>query len=290
MKYLVAIGGNALVEKGALGSVSAEIVRLASEGNAVLVTHGNGPQVGMLELAESRPLWVLTAQTQAEIGVQIVESLEEAGARRGSVPIALTRVMVDRRDPEFDRPTKPIGRWYSTAEAKRMEARGTILRRLERGYRHVVPSPVPIGIVEAKEITSLFTTHCIVIAGGGGGIPIASDGKSGKIDHPNAVIDKDRTSGMLADLVGADRLVILTNVDGAYTGFGGRKRKRIGSVSSAEMVRHAERGEFGEGSMKPKVEACIGFVRGGKNRTAVIGDLEHARRTFAMHGCTVIRG
>ena len=281
MRYIIAIGGNALTNRKSLGSVSREIARLARSGNEIVVTHGNGPQVGELAMAEKKSLAELTAQTEAEIGLEIDDELKRLGCR--SV-VVISRVVVDPKDPEFRRPSKPIGRFYTRAKAAELERKGNVLRKLIHGYRIVVPSPRPLRFLEIETIRELLSLGYVVISGGGGGVAVSLRG--GVTSYLNAVIDKDRASALLAMELRADRLVILTNTEGAYLDFSGSKRL-IRRADARAMERYAADGEFEAGSMLPKVEACISFAK-GSGKIAVIGRLENAREVFALKECTVI--
>ncbi len=282
MRYIIAIGGNALTDRRSLGSVSREIARLARSGNEIVVTHGNGPQVGELAMAEKKSLAELTAQTEAEIGLEIDDELKRLGCR--SV-VVISRVVVDPKDPEFRRPSKPIGRFYTRAKAAELERKGNVLRKLIHGYRIVVPSPRPLRFLEIETIRELLSLGYVVISGGGGGVAVSLRG--GVTSYLNAVIDKDRASSLLAMELRADRLVILTNTEGAYLDFSGSKRL-IRRADARAMERYAADGEFEAGSMLPKVEACVSFAK-GSGKIAVIGRLENAREVFALKECTVIR-
>jgi carbamate kinase len=281
MRYIIAIGGNALTDRRSLGSVSREIARLARSGNEIVVTHGNGPQVGELAMAEKKSLAELTAQTEAEIGLEIDDELKRLGCR--SV-VVISRAVVDPKDPEFRRPSKPIGRFYTRAKAAELERKGNVLRKLIHGYRIVVPSPRPLRFLEIETIRDLLSLGYVVISGGGGGVAVSLRG--GVTSYLNAVIDKDRASSLLAMELRADRLVILTNTEGAYLDFS-RSKRLIRRADARTMERYAADGEFEAGSMLPKVEACISFAK-GSGKIAVIGRLENAREVFALKECTVI--
>lgn len=281
MRYIIAIGGNALTSPSALSAVSKEIARLVRDGNEVAVTHGNGPQVGELAMTESRSLSELTAQTEAGIGLEIERTLESHGCRPA---VVITRVAVDPHDREFRKPSKPIGRFYRRREAAGLVRKGSVVRKLIHGYRIVVPSPKPLRAFETGTMQDLLALGYVVIAGGGGGVAVNRKSRS----YLNAVIDKDYASAMLARELKADRLVILTNVDGAYLDFTG-KRRLIRETTQTDLRRYADKGEFEEGSMLPKIEACISFAR-SPGRVAVIGRLERAGEVFALKNCTVIRG
>ncbi|MEM3753122.1 MAG: hypothetical protein QW778_00785 [Candidatus Micrarchaeaceae archaeon] len=284
MLSVVAIGGNVLSEEPyALGSAVDAIYALSRRGS-VVVTHGNGPQVGELSWEEHKSLGILTAQTCAEIGAKLEAKISRYMASKGLKPkvaVALTYVRVSGNDKAFKNPTKPIGKFYMTRSAKALSVRGLIVKKFANGYRRVVASPRPLSIINIGLISDLLSDGYIVIAGGGGGIPI-KDGS-----FADAVIDKDLTSRLIASGLGADNLFILTDVDGAFIGYGTKNARLIGHATVAEMSLYLKKGEFGEGSMKPKVEAALGFVRDTHN-VAVIGNMSKATDAIRFRGCTVI--
>jgi carbamate kinase len=253
------------------------VADLVADGYDVVVTHGNGPQVGNLlvknELAASVvppvPLDWCGAQTQATLGFVLMDALEPALAARGITrPTAalVTRTLVDAGDPAFGRPTKPIGRYLSRDEAIVLMEHGQQFEdRGERGWRRVVPSPEPLEILDAPAVAELATHGYIVVANGGGGIPVVR--QDGRLRGVEAVIDKDLGATLLAVAVGADRLVVATDVDAAVLGFGTDHASPIGEIRVAELRRHADDGEFASGSMGPKVEAVCRFVE----RTGRVG-------------------
>jgi len=283
--YIVSLGGNALsTEESALGSVMEAVHVLYSKGN-VVITHGNGPQVGELSDIEHKPLAVLTAQTEAEIGIYLGERLMEyfrARHKLVSVDTVLTKVLVDSNDPAFRNPSKPIGRFYSRSAALNLSKKGFKMKKLIGGYRRVVPSPKPVKIINIDEIAYQASLRHIVIAAGGGGIPMFKDYKLAE-----GVIDKDYATALLASQMGARAMFILTNVEGAYLYFGTKGQRLISKASISEMEAYIRKGFFEEGSMKPKVEACVDYVKktGGK---AAIGDMSNALDTIAFKGCTLI--
>jgi carbamate kinase len=271
---VVALGGNALIRKGERGTAAEQRANLADTFAAiapllrdgpVVVTHGNGPQVGnellRQELAAAEapplPLFLAVAQTQAEIGALIVSELPQIAGRDAAV--VLTRVAVAPDDPAFDNPTKPVGPFYDEARAHELEGeRGWAVREdAGRGWRRVVPSPKPLAVLELESIRALLATGIAVVAAGGGGIPVVA--RNGRHDGVDAVIDKDLASALLATGLGATRLVILTQVDGVYRGFGTDTTERIEELRPGRD--DAFLAELPEGSMRPKVEAAFAFVR-----------------------------
>ena len=279
MRYLIALGGNALDDSKAMAGAARAIAKLHAEGNEIVVTHGNGPQVGELAIAEHENLAVLTAQTQAWIGLnisgKISTELRRLRVRAGdSIPeIMLTRTLVDRTDPAFRNPTKPIGRFYSKSEASRMSGKGMRMKKLINGYRRVVPSPEAKDILGKETIARLLKLNHIVIACGGGGIPVFETGRG--LRFADAVIDKDSASSLLARQISADRFIILTNVQGVFINFREKDERLLNSVSSKELEKYLNDGQFEQGSMAPKVRACLSFARHRK-RPAAIGRMEDA--------------
>jgi carbamate kinase len=230
----------------------------------LVVTHGNGPQVGNELLRQERaaeeapplPLWLAVAQTQAEIGALICAELRPA-LERSEPACVLTHVRVAADDPAFDRPTKPIGPFYSAEEGERLgrERGWAMVSDANRGHRRVVPSPAPLEIVELDVIRRLVEANAVVIACGGGGIPVVRRG--GRLAGVDAVIDKDRASALLAQGLGAERLVVLTEVPAVYRRFGEPEQERIRELSRAEAETLLP--ELAEGSMRPKVESALAF-------------------------------
>jgi len=269
---VLALGGNALgrgtvVEQlAALRQTCAAIAPLVREGE-VVVTHGNGPQVGNELLRQERaadevpplPLYLAVAQTQAEIGALIETELTAAAGR--PVACLLTHVHVDPNDPAFRQPSKPIGPFYGADEARDLgRDRGwELVEDAGRGFRRVVPSPEPLEIVELEAIRALLGSGAVAVACGGGGIPVVS--KNGYLKGVDAVIDKDRASALLATRLGAERLVILTEVPAVYRRFRKSNQEEIRDLSAGEA--EALLPELAEGSMRPKIEAAIDFARGG---------------------------
>jgi len=271
---VIALGGNALVRPGERGTAAeqranlqatCEALRPLLDDGALVVTHGNGPQVGNELVRQERaadevpplPLYLAVAQTQAEIGA-LIESELAAVAERPVVCV-LTHVRVDEEDPAFANPTKPVGPFYSEEQARTLEAdRGwTVAHEAGRGWRRVVPSPKPLGIVELAAIQTLVAAGTIAVACGGGGIPVSS--RNGRLTGLDAVIDKDRASSVLAIALGAERLVIVTDVEAVSRGWGTAAQEEVRELD----VRAAEAllPELATGSMGPKLEAALAFAR-----------------------------
>ena len=276
MTTVVALGGNALIRAGDRGTAAEQAARLRETADAlapllrdgnVVITHGNGPQVGNELLRQERsadevpplPLYLAVAQTQAEIGSMIETELGPAAGR--PVACLLTHVVVDERDPAFERPTKPIGPFYPTEQARTLEAeRGwQLVEEHGRGWRRTVPSPTPLEIVEADQIRALLSAGALPVACGGGGIPVIRRGD--RLEGVDAVIDKDRASAVLADELGAGRLLILTDVPAVKRAFGTPAEEEIRELKAAEAAELLP--ELAEGSMRPKVEAAIAMARSG---------------------------
>jgi carbamate kinase len=271
---VVALGGNALMRPGERGTAAEQRANLREacatlrpllDERELVVTHGNGPQVGNELLRQERaaaeapplPLYLAVAQTQAEIGALIESELEPVAGR--PVACLLTHVLVSEDDPAFQEPTKPVGPFYSEERARELEReRGwTVVYDAGRGWRRVVPSPAPLEVVELDAIRALLAAGSIVVACGGGGIPASRRGAH--LAGVDAVIDKDRASSLLARSLGADRLVILTEVPAVYSGFGTERQEELRELSPDEA--EALMPELAAGSMRPKVEACVEFVR-----------------------------
>ena len=273
MTAVVALGGNALMRPGERGTAAEQRANLREACAALrplldeelVVTHGNGPQVGNELLRQERaadeapplPLYLAVAQTQAEIGALIESELEPVAGR--PVVCLLTHVLVAENDPAFAVPTKPVGPFYNEEQARALERdRGwQVVHDAGRGWRRVVPSPQPLEVVELAAIRSLLASGSIVVALGGGGIPATRRGEH--LAGIDAVIDKDRASSLLARELGADRLVILTEVPAVYSGFGTDKQEELRQLGADDA--EALLPELAAGSMRPKVEASVEFVR-----------------------------
>ena len=305
-KIVIAMGGNALgnnlpEQMEAVKTTAKAIVDLAEDGNEIVIVHGNGPQVGVINNAmtefahkdgsEPSPRSVCVAMSQAYIGYDIQNALREEFLNRGAKlpPVAtmVTQVRVDPEDPAFRDPSKPIGRFMAKDEAlKEAGDRGWIVREdAGRGYRRVVASPKPKEIIELSAIRAMADDGQIVICCGGGGIPVVAEGKH--LAGVPAVIDKDFAAELLAESLDADMLLILTAVEKAAVHFGKPEQRWLSEISAEEAERYAEEGQFAAGSMLPKVQAAIRFARSRKGRTAVITLLEKARE--ALQGKTGTR-
>ncbi|NQT56779.1 MAG: carbamate kinase [Desulfobacteraceae bacterium] len=286
---LIALGGNALIRKGQMGTVEEQFENLKipirqvarlSRQYKIIITHGNGPQVGNLLLQQEYhddipklPLEILVAQTQGQIGYMIESTLDSElmalgiDAQKPLVSL-LSYVVVNERDPAFLNPTKPIGPVYTEEKAVTLPY---LTKKTEKGYRHVVASPKPITIVEKREIKKLLEMDFIVICCGGGGIPVIREGRT--FCGVNAVIDKDLASAKLAEEVGVDLFLIATDVEGVALCYGQPDQKYLRAITSEEAELYLREGHFPPGSMGPKIEAVISFLRNGGKR-AVITSIE----------------
>ena len=283
MRVLTALGGNAMTspagtsspddQRAAIARAAVHIANLIAAGHEVVITHGNGPQVGNImrknELAaEELPPVSLDwcgAQTQGTLGFTIVNAIEKELQVRGidkNVAAIITRTLVDEGDPAFDSPVKPIGAYQNAEHAAKMTAHGQVWKDFgAKGWRRVVPSPKPLHILETPTIVQLVDAGWVVVAAGGGGIPVVetSNGYRGV----SAVIDKDLSAAQLALSVGADRLIIATDVPYAVAGWGTPEARNLTEVTAEELASIADSGTFAQGSMGPKVTAVLNFVRGG---------------------------
>ena len=306
-KLVIALGGNALgntpYEQLKLVQETAKpIVDLIEAGNQVLIAHGNGPQVGMINLAMSTaanakaiksdmPFPECGAMSQGYIGYHLQNSIQNELRARGmnkSVATVVTQVVVDENDPAFSHPSKPIGAFYSKEEADRIAAEKgyTMVEDAGRGYRQVVPSPKPVDVVEKEMVNTLVDAGHVVITVGGGGIPVIE--KDGKYVSVPAVIDKDFVSAKLAELVDADALVILTAVDRVSINWGKPDQRALETMTVEEAERYCKEGHFAPGSMLPKVQAAMRFAATGKE--AIIASLENAAAALrGESGTKVIR-
>jgi len=294
-RVVVALGGNAIAgERGAdpvsqqeaVEGAAEQIAELVAHGYEIVITHGNGPQVGNLLLKNDLarhivppvPLDWCVAQTQATLGFLIVTALEAALRRRGVerfVSTVITRVLVAAGDPAWSRPTKPIGRYVGEDEARERIAAGEAWEeRGPRGWRRVVASPEPLEILDHRTIEALMAEGAIVVAAGGGGIPMVRE--DGRLRGVEAVLDKDLTGALLARTVGAGTFVVATDVEAAAVAYGTPQQEWLGAVSAERLRALLGEGQFGSGSMGPKVQAALAFVEGGGDR-AVIASLDRLR-------------
>jgi carbamate kinase len=310
---MIALGGNAIKQPDESGTLEeqmrnvvtacGQIAEIARRGNDIIITHGNGPQVGNLAIQQEnaqdivppQPLVVLGAMTQGQIGYMMQQSLRNLLSDDGwEVVTAVTQVLVDKNDPDFTDPHKPVGPFYTEEEAERLrsEKGWTIVKvrpNSDRQWRRVVPSPIPLGIIEGKAIKKMVDSGMIVIASGGGGIPVIRN-EGGKLEGVDAVIDKDRAGEVLAEDVGADVLLILTDVDSAKLDYGKPDERPIKRMTVSEARRYSNEGHFLPGSMGPKVEACIKFVEQGGEKAIITSLAKAADALEGRAGTTVVSG
>lgn len=306
-KIVIALGGNALgnsaneqLTKAELAAKS--IADLITTGNHVVIAHGNGPQVGKIRLAFEKtsetsedimPFPECTAMSQGYIGYHLQQAIDEELVSRGltEIPVVsmLTQVVVDPKDPAFAHPTKPIGSYYSEEEAKKMmDKTGEVYKEdAGRGWRRVVPSPKPVDIYEKISLQTLVDAGQVVIACGGGGIPVIYKGTH--YQGIDAVIDKDFAAAKMAALIDADIFVILTAVDHVFVNFGEPNQQALKVTSVADMQQYIEEKQFAAGSMLPKVEAAIDFAESKPGRKAIIASLEQASEAIKGNNGTTIQ-
>ncbi|ETK32537.1 carbamate kinase [Microbispora sp. ATCC PTA-5024] len=307
-RVLIALGGNAMTapdgsaspadQHRAIGRAMEHVASLIRAGHEVVLTHGNGPQVGNILLKNQLaahvvppvPLDWCVAQTQGTLGTLMMNALERALAPEPvRVAAVVTRTLVDADDPAFQDPVKPIGQYFGEDEARRSERQGQTWRRFERGWRRVVPSPAPVEILDASAAIVLMEAGYTVVAAGGGGVPVVR-GADGALEGVEAVVDKDLAAAALARAVQATDLVIATDVPNAVAGFGTPGARPIEAVTVAELRALQAAGHFASGSMGPKVEAALRFAEDGGER-AVITSLEHIGEALSGNiGTRVFRG
>lgn len=305
-KVVLALGGNALGNSPeeqikAVRKTAVSIVDLVEDGNEVIVCHGNGPQVGMINLAmetahnsnpqiSNMPFAECVAMSQGYIGYHLQKAIKNELSKRNmknAVSTIITQVKVDKNDEAFANPTKPVGLFYSKEESEKLAAESgyTFKEDANRGYRRVVPSPKPIDIIEKEEINTLTKEDFIVIAGGGGGIPVLEN--DGQLEGIGAVIDKDFTSEKLAEISDADLLIILTAVEKVCINYGTENEEGLDELNLSRAQKLIEEKQFAEGSMLPKVKACLNFIQSGEGKIALITSLEKAKE--GINGLTGTR-
>ena len=303
-RYVVSLGGNALgnnaeEQKVLVSNVAKYIVKLMKDGHEVVIVHGNGPQVGMINNAftdaksvPDMPFPECGAMSQGYIGFHLQNALQNELKSQGvkrNVATVVTQVVVDKNDPLFQNPSKPVGGFMSKeqAEAVAKEKGWTIKEDAGRGYRRVVPSPLPIDIEEKEIISQLVKSGNVVICAGGGGIPVIKEGN--KLVGVAAVIDKDYASALVAELVDADYLVILTAIDNVCINYKQPDEIKLEKVSVDEIKKYLAGDYFAKGSMYPKVNACVKFLSKKPGKTAIIAALENAEKAFEEKSGTIIR-
>lgn len=309
-KIVVALGGNAILssdpsakaQQEALAETAKYLVKLIKNGDGLIITHGNGPQVGNLLLqqlaADSEknpafPLDSLVAMTEGSIGYWLQNALQNALLEEGikkDVASVVTQVLVDKQDPAFENLTKPIGPFYTEEEAKaEAEKTGATFKEDSgRGWRKVVASPKPVGIKEINTIRALIDNGQIVVAAGGGGIPVVQE-EDGRLSGVEAVIDKDFASERLAELVEADLFIVLTGVDYVFVNYNKPNQEKLEHVSVEQLEEYIQQNQFAPGSMLPKVEAAIDFVNSSPHGKAVITSLENLEALVESESGTIIQ-
>ena len=308
-RIVLALGGNALQKKGEATaeaqkkvaiSVGEKIAELANS-YEIIIAHGNGPQVGNIliheeqgstEQAPAMPLETAVAMSQGQIGYWITQAINNAFAKEGKnkkVATIVSQVVVDKKDPAFRNPSKPIGQFYSEKEAKKLAKQNgwTVKEDAGRGWRRVVASPKPIDIVERKSIQELVEEGVIVIAAGGGGIPVTRSKITKRLKGVDAVIDKDYAAEKLAELVNADIFVSVTAVPNAYLNYGTPEQKAIEKITPKEINHLKKYGYFKAGSMLPKIEAAAKFAE-KTGRTGIITDINHLKSALKGQAGTIV--
>jgi len=297
---VIALGGNAIKQVGEEGTsedqfrnvalTCDQLVEMNKQGYLMILTHGNGPQAGNLliqqeegsDLVPSMPLDVVDAMTQGEIGYMFQNQLQNAFRRDGrEIPIAtlITQMVVDENDPDFANPSKPVGPFYTEKDALTLqETKNYVVKEVspgaEKSWRRVVPSPAPLGLVEAESIKILLNDRVIVITSGGGGIPVVRH-ENGELVGIEAVVDKDIAGQKLAEIVDGDIFLVLTDVDRVFLNYGQPNQAPILQMTVTEAKQYLEDGQFSKGSMAPKIRACIAFVENGGER-AIISSIHQA--------------
>ncbi len=305
-RIAIALGHNALgttlpEQKKAAKEAAKAIVDLVQDDCEIVITHSNGPQVGVIHAAMSEfhklyknytatPMSVCSAMSQGYIGYDLQQAIRSELMSRGifrTVATILTQVTVDPYDDAFYQPTKIIGRVMTAEEAEEEEQKGHTLTEVEGGYRRIVAAPTPIEIVELDAVKALLNANEIVIAAGGGGIPVLQQGT--RLQGASAVIEKDLVAGLLADGVNADQLIILTDVECVYKDYGTDKQEPIYMMTCAQAQQYLDAGEFGMGNMEPKIQTAIKFVGDSETRSVLITTLEKIREAILGQTGTVIK-
>jgi len=305
-RIVVALGGNALgknieEQRKAVGKTAGIIVDLIEEGYELIITHGNGPQIGMIQRAmddftnieedyQQIPLPTCVAMSQGYIGIDLQNAIKYELTKRGinkKVSTILSQIEVDPEDKAFENPSKPIGRFMSEAEAEDLRKKGIhVMEDAGRGYRIAVASPMPKKVKELMTVETLLGAGHVVITCGGGGIPVAD--KDGQLVGVDAIVDKDNVSSLLAAELNADRLVILTAIEKVALNFGKENQVWLSDMTVDEAKQYAAEGHFAKGSMLPKVEAAVRFAESAPGRSALIALLEQGSEALAGKAGTVI--
>lgn len=306
MLIVIALGGNALLRRGEKtmaaqfrnAAQAADPIAEISKRHRIVLTHGNGAQIGNIlirnELALGKayklPLSVAVAESQGEIGYVIEQSLMNVLQKkkiRKPVVSLLTQVIVDKNDPAFKNPTKPVGPFYSKKQAAKMRRRGLKIENFGDGWRRVVPSPKPKQILECKTIRDLAKKGNIVIAAGGGGIPVYRE--KGKMSGVDAVIDKDRASSVLAAGIKADAMLLLTGVDYVYLNYRKNNQRAIKKITLKEAEEYKKQGHFHTGSMLPKIEAAVSFIKHGGKKVIITSPSKAKKALQGKAGTLIVK-
>lgn len=306
-KIVLALGHDALgttlpEQKVATSRTAKAIADFAEDSCQIVLSHSNGPQVGMIHTAMSEfyrlypeytptPMSVCSAMSQGYIGYDLQNALRTELLNRGiykTVSTILTQVCVDPYDEAFYNPSKIIGRYMSESEADEEEKKGNYVVKEEQGYRRIVPSPKPVDIIEIDAIRTLMEADQIVIASGGGGIPVLRQGNT--LKGASAVIEKDLAAAKMAEMLDADCLILLTDVQKVCLNYGAANEQALDTITLAEAERYLAEGQFGAGSMMPKIEAAIQFISGRNDRTVIISKIDKVKEAFVGENGTIIRG
>src|SRR5438046_10581841 len=310
MKVLVSLDGNTILQHGQKGTAEQHatkvhnppkhLARLLRRGERIPITHGNGPQVGNIllqnEIAKDilppMPLDVCGAESQGMVGYMLQRAMRtelDAGGPNLPVTTLITQTLVDREDPAFKNPTKPVGPFYTATESsdlKRLKG-WQMISDSGRGYRRVVPSPTPLDILEKETIIRLFEAGTVVIGVGGGGVPVMRD-KDGRLRGVEAVLDKDRTAALLGKILGVETLLILTDVEKVFSNYGKPDQQAFDSMTVQECKKYLAEGQFPAGSMGSKIESAVSFLSGSSGRRVVIASLEKAEEALkGIAGTTI---
>jgi carbamate kinase len=311
-RIVIALGGNAIIPAGQEGTYEQQaaitsttmkqVASLARDGHQIVMTHGNGPVVGNIVLRNDAgmavhgippmPMFVCGADSQGGLGFMLQQTLQNALSEIDlDIPVAsvVTQVLVDRDDPAFAKPTKPIGPFYNEEEAQllRDENGWTVVKDAGRGWRRVVPSPEPSEVVELEAIRTLVKAGVLTIATGGGGVPVVRN-DAGLLEGVDAVIDKDRASALLGGLIGADILVIVTQVDKVCVNFGQPDEKALDRLTAGEAAEMLAAGQFPAGSMGPKIESAITFLSGGGKAVIITAPENILAAVVGTKGTTIV--
>ena len=310
MKLLVSLGGNAILKHGQKGTAEEQAVNVQNtakhlaailrRGERIAITHGNGPQVGNIllqnEIAKETlppmPLDICGAESQGMIGYMLQRALRgelESGGFKVPVATIVSQTLVDAGDPAFKNPTKPVGPFYTATEAQELrESKGwQMISDSGRGYRRIVPSPIPLDILEKETIIRLFETGTVVISAGGGGAPVVRD-VDGRIRGVEAVLDKDRTAALLGRILGVETLLILTDVERVFINYGKPNQRTLDKITLQDCKKYLAEGQFPAGSMGPKIESAVSFLSDSTGKRVSIASLEMAEEALQGRAGTTI--